>query len=204
MANVTVDQSGQGSAVERRLRHAPAKYALAGGHAAFIARVRSIRTPKLSVPGGSGPFEPAGRSFRGYGANHAQAPGDHGTPATDIREEQWANHRSDCDSRVRGVSKCSEKAWLRRAPRTAHYKYTLSICLTACTIPSLPSLLVPIRERPVGGSVKEFDHEDGSDLRTGLFRSAAGGAHDIEPDSVADRVRLGSRSGGTQRVGLRR
>jgi hypothetical protein len=32
------------------------------------------------------------------------------------------------------------------------------------------SLLVPIRERPVGGSVKEFDHEDGGDLRTSLFR----------------------------------
>ena len=138
MAYVTVNQSGQGSAVERRLRHAAAKYALAGGHATFIPKVRSIRTSKLSLPGGSDPSDPAGRSLRGYGANHAQAPGGHGTPATDIREEQWAHDRSDCDSRVRGVSKYSEKAWLSRAPRTAHYKYTLSICLTACTIPSLP------------------------------------------------------------------
>jgi hypothetical protein len=48
------------------------------------------------------------------------------------------------------------------------------------------SLLVPVRERPVGGSVKEFDHEDGSNLRTGLFRSAAGGAHDREPDGVVN------------------
>jgi hypothetical protein len=138
MADGTVDQSGQGSAVELRLRHAPAKYALAGGHAAFIARVRFIRTPKLSVPGGSDPSEPAGRSLRGYGASHAQAPGGNGTPATNIREEEWANDRSDCDSRVGGVSKCSEKAWLSRAQRTAHYKYTLSTYLTACTIPSLP------------------------------------------------------------------
>jgi hypothetical protein len=138
MADGTVDQSGQGSAVERRLRHAPTKYTVAGGHAAVIARVRSIRTPKLSVPGGSNSFGPAGRSLRGYGANHAQAPGGHDTPATEIREEQWAYDRSGCDSRVRGVSKYSEKAWLSRAPRTAHHKYTLSICLTACTIPSLP------------------------------------------------------------------
>ena len=29
-------------------------------------------------------------------------------------------------------------------------------------------LLVPVRERPVGGSVKEFEHEDGGDLRTGV------------------------------------
>src|SRR5450631_3258327 len=66
------------------------------------------------------------------------------------------------------------------------------------------SLLVPIRERPIGGSIKEFDHEDGGNLRTGLFGTAAGGAHDSEPDGGVDRVCQGSRSGGTQRVGLRR
>jgi hypothetical protein len=37
------------------------------------------------------------------------------------------------------------------------------------------SLLVPIPERPIGASVKELDHEDGSDPRTSLFRAAAGG-----------------------------
>ena len=37
------------------------------------------------------------------------------------------------------------------------------------------SLLVPVRERPVGDSVKEFEHEDGGDLRTGVVRAAAGG-----------------------------
>src|ERR1035437_6447229 len=36
-------------------------------------------------------------------------------------------------------------------------------------------ILVPVRERPVGGSVKEFDHEDGGDLCTGLFRATARG-----------------------------
>jgi len=66
------------------------------------------------------------------------------------------------------------------------------------------SLLVPIRERPVGGSVKEFNHEDGGDLRTSLFGAAAGGEHDSEPDGGADRVCPRSRSGGTLRVGLRR
>jgi hypothetical protein len=65
------------------------------------------------------------------------------------------------------------------------------------------SLLVPVRERPVGGSVKELDHEDGSNLRTGIFRPAAGGEHNCEPDGVPDRVCLGARSGGTRRVGLR-
>ena len=66
------------------------------------------------------------------------------------------------------------------------------------------SLPVPIRERPVGGSVKKFDHEDGSDLRTSIVRPTAGSAHDSEPDGVADRVCPGARSGGAQGVGLRR
>jgi hypothetical protein len=66
------------------------------------------------------------------------------------------------------------------------------------------SLLVPARERPVGGSVKEFEHEDGSDLRTGVVGAAAGGEHDSEPDGIVDRVRREARSGCPQRVGLRR
>src|ERR1035438_10492452 len=51
------------------------------------------------------------------------------------------------------------------------------------------SILVPVRERPVGGSVKEFDHEDGGNLGTGLVRAAARSEHDCEPDGVVDRVR---------------
>jgi hypothetical protein len=34
-------------------------------------------------------------------------------------------------------------------------------------------ILVPVRERPVGGSIKEFDHEDGGNLRASLVRAAA-------------------------------
>src|SRR5665811_580529 len=65
------------------------------------------------------------------------------------------------------------------------------------------SLLVPVRERPVGDNVKEFEHEDWGDLCTGVVRAAAGGEHDREPDGVADRVRQASRSGGSPRVGFR-
>src|SRR6267378_8346551 len=65
-------------------------------------------------------------------------------------------------------------------------------------------ILVPCRERPVGGRVKEFDDEDGGDLRTGLVRAAARGEHDCQPDGVADRVRQQPRSGSTRRVGVRR
>jgi hypothetical protein len=66
------------------------------------------------------------------------------------------------------------------------------------------SLLVPLRERPLGDSVKEFEHESGGDLRAGVVRATAGGEHDSEPDGVVDRVCKGSRSRGSQRAGLRR
>src|SRR5215469_17887645 len=66
------------------------------------------------------------------------------------------------------------------------------------------NILVPCRERPVGVRVKEFDDANGSDLRAGFVRAATRGEDDFESDSVTDRVRQGPRSGGAQRVGLRR
>jgi len=63
-------------------------------------------------------------------------------------------------------------------------------------------LLVPCREHPVW--VKEFDDEDGGNLRKSVVRAATRGEHDREPDGVVDRVRQEPRSGGTQRVGVRR
>src|SRR5260370_42010618 len=66
------------------------------------------------------------------------------------------------------------------------------------------SILVPGRERPVGGQVKEFDDEDGGNLRKGFVRAAARGEHDCESDGVADRVRASPRFGVAQRVGLLR
>src|SRR6266496_188483 len=65
-------------------------------------------------------------------------------------------------------------------------------------------ILVPCRERPIGVRVKEFDDEDGSNLRQGFVRAATRGEYDCEPDGGADRVRQEPQSGGAQRVGLRR
>src|SRR5271154_6071277 len=67
-------------------------------------------------------------------------------------------------------------------------------------------ILVPCRERPIGGRVKEFDHdsENDSDLCTSLVRPTTRGENHREPDSVPDRVRQEPRVGSTRRVGLRR
>src|SRR5215472_3390511 len=65
-------------------------------------------------------------------------------------------------------------------------------------------ILVPCRQRRVGVRVKEFDDEDGGDLRPGLVRAAARGENDCQPNGLADRVRQEPRSGGAWRMGLRR
>jgi len=138
MTNDPIDQSGEGSAAERRLRHAAGPCCVARGHAALIARVRPVRTSSLPVPRGSDTPEPAGRSFRGYGADHTQAPGGNSTSSAGPCEEQWADYRSDRHTRVGRVSEYSEKAWLSRAKGTARFRFALTMCLIACTIQSSP------------------------------------------------------------------
>lgn len=133
MAVGTVDQNEQGSATECRIRHASAEYCLAQGHATFIERVWSLRTSSIPVLGGSDPIGPACRSLGDYGADHTQAPRENSAPFASVREKQWADHRIDCDSRVGRVSWYSEKTWLSRAPRTARFKFALTMYLIACT-----------------------------------------------------------------------
>src|SRR5215471_19785491 len=66
------------------------------------------------------------------------------------------------------------------------------------------SILVPSRERPVGGQVKESEDENGSHLCSGFVRAAARGKHDCESNGGTDPVGSGPRSGGAQRMGFRR
>ena len=133
MANGPINQNEQGSAVECCFRHAPAQYAVARGHAVPCARVRSVGTSSLSVPGGGDASEASGRSLRRYGADHAQGSGRNSTSASSVCEKQRADDWRDCYTRIGCVSEWSEKAWLSRAQRPARFKFTLSICLIACT-----------------------------------------------------------------------
>src|SRR5882672_7950920 len=92
-------------------------------------------------------------------------------------------------------------------PKSGSFQIHVSYSFDRLLEPKLAQaydILVPRRERPVGGRVKEIDAEDDGNLRAGLVGAAARGEHDREPDGVADRVCPGPRSGGAQRVGLRR
>jgi hypothetical protein len=138
MTHGSVDQSGQGSTVERRSPSVAMRYPVVRSSAAHVARVRPVRTPSLSVPRASDPSGPAGRSLRGYGADHAQTPGGNGASSSGVCEKQWADDRCDRDTRVGRVSEYSEKAWLSRAQRAVRLKFTLTICLIGCTTRSSP------------------------------------------------------------------
>ena len=133
MAHGAIDQSGQGSAAERRVRHVAARYSVARGNAAAVARVRPLRSASLPIPAGSGSSGPAGRSLRDYGPDHTQGPGGDGKSSSGICEKKWPDDRSDRDACVGRVSEDSETAWLSRAPDTARFKFSLTIRLIACT-----------------------------------------------------------------------
>src|SRR6266700_3111227 len=91
----------------------------------------------------------------------------------------------------------------KSGPLEIHVSYSFDRLLES-KLAQAYDILVPTRERPVGGRVKEFDDEDGGDLRAGLLRAATRGEYDCKPDGVADRVCQGPQSGSTRRVGLRR
>jgi Reverse transcriptase (RNA-dependent DNA polymerase) len=138
MTDDSIDQSGQGSTVEHRSRPARAPYRVARGGAAFVTRVRPVRASSISVPGGSLPSRPAGRSHGGYGADHAQASAEHSTSVAEVCEKQWPDYRSNRDTRVERVSWCSKKAWLSRAQEAARFKSTSTMRLIACASRSSP------------------------------------------------------------------
>jgi len=142
MANGPINQNGQGSAVERRLRQASTQYAVAQGHAAAFWRVRSVGTSSLPILERSDTSGPTCRGRRDYGADHPQDSGGNSTSPSGVFEKHWADYRSHRDTGICHVCEHAEKTWLSRAQRPARFKFTLSICLTACTIRSLRRLTV--------------------------------------------------------------
>ncbi len=134
----SIDQSGQGPAVERRSPSAATRCPVARSSPTLVARVRPVRTSSLSLSGGSDSSRPAGRSLGGYAADDAQTPGENGGASSGICEKQWAYDRCDCGPRVGRVSGYAEKAWLSRAERAARFKFMLIICLIACMTRSSP------------------------------------------------------------------
>jgi hypothetical protein len=138
MTNDPVNQSSQGSATERRLRHAARQCSVARGDAASIARIRPVRTSSVPVSGRGAKARPADRSIRSDGTDHTEATGRNSTSLAELCEKQWADYRDDRYPRFGCVSEYSEKAWVSRAKRAARFRLGLTMCLIACTMQSSP------------------------------------------------------------------
>ncbi len=138
MTDDSIDQSSQGSATERRLRHAAGQCSVARGDAALIATIRPVRTSSVSLSGRSAKARPADRSIRSYGTNHTKATRRNSTSLAELCEKQWADYRDDRYPRSGCVSEYSEKAWVSRAKRAARFRLGLTMCLIACTMQSSP------------------------------------------------------------------
>jgi hypothetical protein len=138
MTDDPINQGGQGSAVERRFQHASEQGCVARGHAAIVAGVRFVRTSSIPVLGGSDPTEATCRGHRGYSTDHPQGSRGNSASSSGLFEKYWAHHRSHRDTGIGHVSEQTEKTWLSRAQGPAPFKFTLSICLIACTIRSSP------------------------------------------------------------------
>ncbi len=138
MAYGAVDQSGEGSAAERRSWSTPASCCTSRSSAAIVTRVRFIRTSSIPLLRGGFPARSTSRSYRGHGADHVEASAAHGGTAAKVLEKQWPDYWSDRDRRVERVSRRSEETWLSRAPRAAHFKSVLTMPLIDCTIQNLP------------------------------------------------------------------
>jgi retron-type reverse transcriptase len=136
MAYDAIDQSGEGSAAERRSWPTPASCCTSRSSAALVTRIRVVRASSVPLLRGGLPARSTSRSYRGHGADHVEASAAHSGTAAEVREKQWPFYWSDRDRRVERVSRHSEETWLSRAPRAAHFKSVLTMLLIDCTMQS--------------------------------------------------------------------
>jgi hypothetical protein len=132
MAFDAFNQSGEGSAAERCSGLTSAPCCPVRSSPVLVSPIRSVTTSSLSLPGRSLAPRTASRNTRGHGTGYLEAPPRHGGTAPQVREKQRCNYRSGRSCGIAGISAHSEKAWLSRVPRPAHFKFTFPIVLIAC------------------------------------------------------------------------
>lgn len=137
MTDEPIHSGGQGATAERCSPTTRAQYGVVRSCAKGGARVRSVFASSISVPGGSRAAGPAGRDYRGDGADDPQAPADHGAGVAGVRETQRSDHRNDRHSRSGRLSGRPKKAWLSDAQGVAYFKCVSTMRLIDCVSPSL-------------------------------------------------------------------
>jgi len=133
MADNAFHQSGKSSAAERRSCSASTPSCTFRGSAAVVTRVRSIGASSISLSGRGLPAPAGSRDSPGYSTGHLETATGDGGIAPKVREKQRADHRSDCNRGFEYFPAYSEKTWLSRVEKAAHFKSRFPIRLIACS-----------------------------------------------------------------------
>src|SRR3981081_1909987 len=115
----SIDESGQGSAVERGASPARARRRIARGGATSVAPVWFVIASILSLPRRGGRARGTSRGGRGDGADHPQASADHGAGVAGVCAKQWLDHWSDRGPCAGGPSGGAPDAWPEGVSRAA-------------------------------------------------------------------------------------
>ena len=135
------NQSGKGSAFERRASSAAKSTGARRRSSPAGKRVRSLGASSLSLPRESVPAQSTRRNSRDHDTGHFEAsPANRGT-SPQICEKQWSDHRGNRNRRVEWLSAYSKKAWLSRSEKAAHFESISHIPLIACSTRSSRRLM---------------------------------------------------------------
>ena len=133
MADGARNQSGEGSAFERRACSASTPTGARRRSSPTVTRVRSIRASSLSLPRESFPARSTRRNSRDHDTGHFEAATTNGGTSPKICEKQWSDHRGNRNRGVKCLSAYSKKAWLSRIQEAALFESISHIHLIACS-----------------------------------------------------------------------
>ena len=133
MADGARNQSGEGSALERRTWSAATSTVARRCSSPAVTRVRSLRASSVSLPPESLPARSPRRSSRDHHTGYIEASATNRGTAPEICEKQWSDHRGNRNRGVACLSAYSKKAWLSRIQEAAVFESISHIPLIACS-----------------------------------------------------------------------
>jgi len=133
MADGARNQSGKGSAFERRTWSAATSTVAPRCSSPAVTRVRSFPASSLSLSRESLPARSRRRSSRDHDTGHVEASASNRGTSPKICEKQWSDHRGNRNCGVACLPAYSKKAWLSRIQEAAVFESISHIPLIACS-----------------------------------------------------------------------
>jgi hypothetical protein len=127
------NQSGKGSAFERRACSSATSTAARRRSSPAGTRVPSIRAASLSLPRESVSAQSPCRNSRDHNTGHFEASATNRRTSPEIREKQRCDYRGNRNRRLACFSAYSQKAWLSRIQEATHFESISHMHLIACS-----------------------------------------------------------------------